>query len=110
MKKIYSLLVVVFVSVAVSAQVTFSKDTAVVGIKTGYSTEAHILMSNNSGGPVQISWTAITNTLNNNWDLQFCDCNTCYTNNFGPLPNKATCNSPLGDGTKLDLKVIIDPL
>lgn len=110
MKRIYSLLVVLFVSVAVSAQVTFSKDTAIVGLKNGHESTSHILISNNSGAPVQISWIALTNTLNNNMSLQFCDCNTCYTNMFGPLPGSATCSNTLGDGFTLDLKVIIDPL
>ncbi|WP_170265148.1 T9SS type A sorting domain-containing protein [Salibacter halophilus] len=46
---------------------------------------AKINVVNNSGQGVLVSWRTIENNLNSNWDLQFCDYTTCYTNNFQPL-------------------------
>lgn len=109
MKSIVLSLAFALVSLVGFGQLDYTGDTAIIGMKNGFSSTSHILMTNNTGNPVQISWTNLSTSLNNNWEIQFCDCNTCYSNEFAPIPGSATCNSMTNDGSYIDWKFIIDP-
>jgi hypothetical protein len=104
---------------AVSAQLTFSQDTASLIMEDGFSHKANINVSNNSGHPINLSWNLISSTLNDNdngvfpntvsWKIQFCECNTCYNNDFGPILNGAGCADPMADGDSIDWYLSVNP-
>lgn len=85
-------------------QVSLSKDTAYINMEQGVSHKDTIVITNNSGHDVELRWSLISSNLkdydaanpNDHWSLQFCECITCYTNDFSTLPTGAQCAAPLG--------------
>ena len=123
MKKQLLALVVALISVAISnAQITFDTDTAFLIMENGVAHKATIKLTNNSGYDISLRWTMLSSTLNdnndgdsdnsNNWAIQFCECNTCYTNDFNELPNGAQCADPMGHvsgANSQDWYLTVDP-
>ena len=100
-------------------QITIANDTVFLVMEDGVAHKASITISNNSGHDINLRWSLIESTLNdnddgdgdnsNNWALQFCECNTCYSNDFGPLTNNAACSDPMLDGSSLDWYLTVNP-
>lgn len=120
MKKILLIFIAAMVfSVSSIAQITFSKDTAYLQLQDGVLNAAKILLSNNSGHDIDLRWSLIQSTLNDNvngtypntvsWKMQFCDCVTCIGNDFGVLPTGAQCPDAMPDGTNEEWYLTADP-
>ncbi len=102
-----------------TAQLSFSSDTVMIQMAPDSAHKGIITVSNNSGHDILIRWTLISSTLNdntdgdsdnsNNWALQFCECNTCYTNDFDSLPGGAQCTNPMANGDAQDWYLTVDP-
>lgn len=65
-------------------------DTAFLDPGDGEYVNAYIPIKNVSGGEVDIEWQTLENTLNPDWNLQFCDFEFCYTNDFEPLKSNSS--------------------
>jgi len=120
MKKVLPVLILaVVINVSAIAQITFSKDTATLTLEDGVLHSAKILLSNNSGHDIDLRWSLIQSTLNDNvngtypntvsWKMQFCDCVTCIGNDFGVLPQGAQCPDAMPDGTNEEWYLTADP-
>jgi hypothetical protein len=120
MKKVLPLFIlIVSFNLGAIAQITFSKDTATLELVDGVLNKAKIVLTNNSGHDIDLRWSLITTTLNDNtsgtypntvsWKLQFCECITCYLNDFGVLPTGAQCPDPMPTGTNEDWYLTADP-
>lgn len=94
MNRIFTIvaLLVSILTFEANAQIAFDRDTAYVPLYNGVSSKGDIRVTNNSGSDLAIDWRLLTNTLNTDWYLQFCDFYTCYTNDFGPLPTSSQCS------------------
>lgn len=123
MKKNILVLFIAFFSLMVAnAQITYDKDTAILVMENGVAHKATIKLTNNSGYDISLRWKMLSSTLNdnndgdsdnsNNWAIQFCECNTCYTNDFNELPNAAQCADPMGHvsgANSQDWYLTVDP-
>lgn len=69
---------------------TVGSDTAFLDPGNGNYVNAYIPIQNSSGAEVEIEWETIENTLNPDWNLQFCDFEFCYTNDFEPLKTSSS--------------------
>lgn len=108
-KQILLILVTIVGAFTATSQVTFDKHTDTLIIEDGIAHKAEITLTNNSGHDIELKWKKIFSTLHdvvppatdntNAWNLQFCECNTCYTNDFGALTTGGSCNSPLDTAT-----------
>lgn len=120
MKKVLPLFILIIsFNLGAIAQITFSKDTASLQLEDGVLKSAKILLSNNSGHDIDLRWSLIQSTLNDNtngvypntvsWKMQFCDCVTCIGNDFGVLPSGAQCPDAMPDGTNEEWYLTADP-
>lgn len=119
MKKILSILVAVLTFFSGYSQLTFDQDTATLTMEQNVQKKAKIIVSNNAGYDIAMRWSLISSTLNdnddgdsdnsNNWALQFCECNTCYTNDFAGLVSAAQCADPMSDGSSVEWYLTVDP-
>lgn len=119
MKKILSVIVILLTFLSGYSQLTFDKDTANLTMEQNVSHKAKILVSNNSGHDISLRWSLISSTLNdntdgdsdnsNNWALQFCECNTCYSNDFSGLVTSAACADPMADGSSVEWYLTVNP-
>ena len=104
-KNILLVLASLFVFVSANAQVDFDKYSDTLILENGVAHKAEITITNNTDHDIELKWKKIFSTLHdvapgasdnsNAWNLQFCECNTCFTNDFGPLTPGGACNSPL---------------
>lgn len=121
-KKLLSFVFVFATALTVSAQIDFTADTAYLELEDGVNHKATITLTNNSGHDISLRWSLISSTLNdnndgdsdvsNNWKIQFCECNTCYTNSFDSLPGGAQCSDPMGHqagANSQDWYLTVDP-
>ncbi len=118
-KNIFILFIALITVFSVSAQLSFNQDTASLIMEDGTAKKATINVSNNSGHAIDLRWNLISSTLNDNdngvfpntvsWKIQFCECNTCYNNDFGPILSAAGCADPMADGDSVDWYLTIDP-
>ena len=121
-KKVLFTLAILGLAASSQAQLTFDQDTARLSMKDGVSRKANIKVSNNSNHAINFRWSLISSTLNdnddgdgsnsNNWALQFCECVTCYTNDFAGLPTSAQCPDPLSNvagSNSVDFYLSVDP-
>lgn len=109
MKNLFTLLFV-FLSTFSFSQLTWEMDSIDVGIYENMASESIIKMTNSTGVAIQgLGWTTLDNTLDNNWKLQFCDCENCFTNDFGPLPTNATMGADLQDSGSCLWSLKINP-
>ena len=69
---------------------TVGSDTAFLDPGEGNYVNAYIPIENTSGGELDIEWQTLENTLNPDWNLQFCDFEFCYTNDFQPLKSNSS--------------------
>lgn len=100
-RNLLSLSLLLLVSYTATSQIDFDTTTSSLIMEAGTRQKANIQLTNNTGHPVQLEWSLIESTLNdnddgdndnsNNWELQFCDCNTCYVNFGGPIPSGGSC-------------------
>ena len=122
MRKIFFTLMVLGMTVSSQAQLSFDQDTATLIMEQGVGHKAVIKVSNNSDHDISYRWSLINSTLNdnddgdgdnsNNWALQFCECVTCYTNDFAGLPSSAQCPDPLGNvagANSVDFYLTVNP-
>ena len=90
------------------AQLTIDNDQEVfIDMEDGVEHFGYFHVSNNSGTTIDWEWKTLNNTLNNDWKIQFCECSSCYTNEFGSLPNSKTCFG-IGDGSSQEWKLGLD--
>lgn len=98
------------------AQLSFSADTVVVNMNPGTSVQATIQVSNPGTHPVNISSTTIFSTTqdfgnpNGTWNISWCNCNNCYTNEFSVIPTSDSCLDPMNPGTSMAWYMEIDPI
>lgn len=118
-KNLLSLVSLILISISSFSQLSFDlKETGVV-MEDGKENKAKIIITNNSGHEIDMRWTLINSTLNdnddgdsdnsNNWSLQFCECNTCYSNEFDPLVSLAQCFDPMPDNSSKEWYLTVDP-
>ena len=121
-KKVLFTLAIFGMTVSAQAQLSFDQDTARLTMKDGVAHKATIKVSNTSDHDISYRWSLINSTLNdnddgdgdnsNNWALQFCECVTCYTNDFAGLPTNAQCPDPLSNvagANSVDFYLTMDP-
>ncbi|MGB0390079.1 MAG: T9SS type A sorting domain-containing protein [Salibacteraceae bacterium] len=109
MKKLLLLSAVFIMSLGATAQLSFDQDTASLTMEANVSHKAEILVSNTGNHKVKIRWSLISSTLNDDWGLQFCECNNCYTNDFGPLPTSGACADSMDIGESLKWYLTVNP-
>ena len=97
------------------AQLSFSAKSDSCVLENGVDHKAKITIYNNTTTDYDVSWRTISSTLldndgsGNHWDMQFCECNNCYTNEFGGLPTSGICNDPMAANTSLEWYLTVDP-
>ncbi|MFT4754015.1 MAG: hypothetical protein ACI85Q_001571 [Salibacteraceae bacterium] len=118
-KNILVLVSAIFIAQLGFSQLSFDTDTATLVMEDGIAKKAKIVVSNSSGKDITLRWSLINSTLNdntdgdsdvsNNWKLQFCECNTCYSNDFSGLVTAAQCADPMLDGSSVEWYITVDP-
>lgn len=118
MKKIYSLLAVLAISVSSFAQLAYYStndltdmaDSATINLDVNVEKFGYIYVTNESSDTeVDLNWRRLSYDFDeDNWDIQFCECATCYTNAFAPLPSEPSsqfaCNA-MAPGQTVEWKV-----
>ena len=112
MKNTFTFLLFILFSVgSVSAQLTFSaKEVQIIPTK-GNKTYGHIYIDNNSGHDITIEREVIYDDLNTDYFVEFCECFSCYTNEFNTIANGVAGDvcTPFGNGgAQQDWKVGVD--
>lgn len=107
-KPFFIFCITVLVSFSGNAQLWYSQADADIGLEPNVEHFGYIYIVNTYGVDIQWNWRALQNDFNNDWKIQFCECATCYTNDFGPLPGQGSCPIfPAGD--TMEWKVGINP-
>lgn len=117
MKNVLSLVIALFTLVSGFSQLSFDKDSTSLVMADGVANKAGIMVSNNSGHDIALRWTLINSTMNDNtsgdisnhWKFQFCECNTCHTNDFDPITSGDACADPMTDGQSVEWYITVDP-
>ena len=120
MKKIILSILAIFTLILPSfSQIDIDNDTVFLVMEDGVPHKAIITLSNNSGHDISLRWSLISSTLNdnddgdgsnaNNWAMQYCECNTCYNNDFNALPTGAQCADLMLDGSSVQWYLTVDP-
>ena len=114
MKHIYTLLIAaLLLPLATTAQLTFSSTETTVQIEPETETKAHIYVDNNSGGDLEVEWTLLYSSLNNDWSIQFCECTSCYTNEFSDIEDATdggkNCGMIVDGASQQDWYLTVNP-
>lgn len=81
MKKTLLVLFISLISTVSFAQFEFALDTVEVSLEYNELKSVSILIDNSQSSEVlEYTWTETHRDLNSNWEVQFCDCRTCYSN------------------------------
>ncbi|HBH06290.1 MAG TPA: hypothetical protein DDX92_06785 [Flavobacteriales bacterium] len=102
-------LVTLLFSYSTNAQLWYSQQDADINLEPNVEHFGYIYIVNTYGVDIQWNWRALENGFNNDWQIQFCECATCYTNDFDPLPAQGSCPD-FGAGDTIEWKVGINPL
>ncbi|KAB1063386.1 T9SS type A sorting domain-containing protein [Salibacter halophilus] len=106
------LVALVFVNISV-AQLTFSSKKVSLQMEPGEDNKATIEIFNNTNYDIDLEWELVSNDLNENWSIQFCECNTCYTNDFAPIDQVTqggmSCPTMSSGGPNAAWYLIVDP-
>lgn len=114
MKQIYTLLLAfAAMPFASNAQLTFSATESTVLIEANTSKKAHIYVDNNSGKDLEVEWYLLYSSMNNDWSIQFCECTSCYTNEFTDIETATdggrNCGIIVDGASQQDWYVTVDP-
>ena len=98
MKKIvYSftiILTALLSSANLMAQLQPAYDTVDVLLENDVEKFGYVDIENNTSVSVEWKWKLIATDFDfTNWDIQFCECTSCYTNEFGALPDSMNCTT-----------------
>ena len=97
------------------SQITYDNDSVFVDMVPGIIKNGKIKVTNSSNHGIQLSWRLLNSTLLDygnslgKWTLGFCDCVTCYSNDFAPLLVLDTCVDLMQPNESLDWKITVDP-
>ncbi|MDR9398011.1 T9SS type A sorting domain-containing protein [Salibacter sp.] len=113
MKNLVLILVAVaFVNISF-AQLTFSSKEVSLQMEPGKDNKATIEIYNNTMYDIDMEWELVSNDLDDNWSIQFCECNTCYTNDFAPIDQVTqggmSCPTMSSGGPNAAWYLIVDP-
>jgi hypothetical protein len=113
MKNIILILIAVaFVNISF-AQLTFSSKEVSLQMEPGKDNKATIEIYNNTMYDIDMEWELVSNDLDDNWSIQFCECNTCYTNDFAPIDQVTqggmSCPTMSSGGPNASWYLIVDP-
>jgi hypothetical protein len=108
-KPLFTVTLLLFISSIGNAQLWFSQQDADIELEPNVEHFGYIYVANTYDVDIQWNWRAIQNDFNNDWKIQFCECSTCYTNDFDPLPAQGSC-PVFGAGDTIEWKVGINPL
>ncbi len=90
MKNIFLLIPMLFSFVALQAQFNFPLDTVEVSLEYDTLKSVNIVIDNSqSTEDLEYRWTETDRILNPNWEVQFCDCRTCYSD-YHVIPEDTT--------------------
>ena len=81
MKKALLITLISFLTSVSFAQFNFPLDTVEVSLEYDKLKSVYIMIDNSqSSEDLEYTWTEVDRDLNTNWEVQFCDCRTCYSN------------------------------
>jgi hypothetical protein len=88
-------------------QLTYSDTSVSVQLDSSQAVRAEIYVKNSSATGTMISWRLLSSTLQDldhpdgAWSLVFCNCVTCYTNEFETIPDSGICVADLLPGDSI---------
>jgi hypothetical protein len=95
------------------SQLSFSSKQVTLQMEPGVDKKATIDISNNNIYDIDLEWELVSNSLNNNWAIQFCECTSCYTNDFSPIEQSSgggqVCPTMTSGGPKASWYLTVDP-
>ncbi len=97
------------------AQIEFSSKRDTCILENGVEHKAEITLYNNTSTDYGVSWRTISSTLldndstGNHWNMQYCECNLCYANEFKALPTSGVCGNGMPAGTSKKWYLTVDP-
>ena len=92
MKNILLVVFIFFASLTSYSQFDFPLDTVEVSLEYNKLKSVSIFIDNSqSSEALEYTWTEIDRSLNLNWEVQLCDCQTCYSN-YHLIPEDTTVN------------------
>jgi hypothetical protein len=99
---------------SVNAQMTYTPKSAYTELIAGTEVECRIKLTNEWTHDVQLSWRMISSTIKDfgapggAWLVQYCDCNSCRSNEFSPLVQSDVCADKLAPRASIDWYMKID--
>lgn len=112
MKNLYPLLLGLLLSIPAFSQISYSGTEATVFLEREVEKFGYIYVRNFSGVPIEYEWEFLSNSFNENWAIQFCECTSCYTNEFGNFVTAADSGQYCGnlaDQGEIEWKIGIHP-